>query len=72
MAETSGGDLPDGTSEIFFAQGLDMNSGDLPGRANHRRISRRFAAKTVAADAPSAPTDHVDNVCGSNASRHHC
>ena len=29
-AKTSGGDLPDGTSEIFFARGLDMNSSDLP------------------------------------------
>ena len=29
-ARTSAPDLPDGTSEIFFAQGLDRNGGDLP------------------------------------------
>jgi hypothetical protein len=29
-AEISGGDLPDGTSEIFFAQGLDKDSSNLP------------------------------------------
>jgi hypothetical protein len=29
-AETSGGDLPDGTSEIFFARGLDTKFAKLP------------------------------------------
>ena len=33
-AETSGGDLPDETSEIFFARGLDTKSAQLPRRAN--------------------------------------
>jgi hypothetical protein len=38
MAKTSGGDLPDGTSEIFFAEGLDMNSNDLPVEAGQELV----------------------------------
>jgi hypothetical protein len=55
MAETSGGDLPDGTSEIFFAQGLDMNSSDLPVGQITGRLCGASQAKTAAADAASLP-----------------
>jgi hypothetical protein len=56
MAKTSGGDLPDGTSEIFFAEGLDMNSNDLPVGQIIGGLRGASQAKTAAADPASLPT----------------
>src|ERR1700737_3510058 len=46
MAETSGGDLPDGTSEIFFAGGLDTNFAKLPVGQISRPVSARCANRS--------------------------